>query len=150
MRGRALSLFVCICKGEYDEILEWPFGHEITLTLVDQNADPKQARDIVYRVHPNPSSTNLQFLGRPIGERNARCAIATNCKYSIEYNEYNASVQRVRSFDRSYYHRSVIELVRSFGAQRLIDLEVLHTLDYVKDNIIYFKVNIDLDNMIAV
>ena len=40
--------------------------------------------------------------------------------------------------------------MRSFGAQRLIDLEVLDTLDYVKDNIIYFKINIDLDNMIAV
>lgn len=75
VRGRALSLFVCICKGEFDEILEWPFAHEITLTLVDQKVDPKRARDIVYRVHPNPSISNLQFLGRPIGERNARCAI---------------------------------------------------------------------------
>ena len=32
-----LSFFMTITKGEYDALLQWPFRHKVTLTLLDQD-----------------------------------------------------------------------------------------------------------------
>ena len=43
-KGRYISYFLTIMKGEYDALLEWPFQHMGTMTLVNQkgnnNIDP--------------------------------------------------------------------------------------------------------------
>ncbi|XP_061197989.1 TNF receptor-associated factor 4-like [Saccostrea echinata] len=70
-RGRFLSIFICICKGEYDALLTWPFCHRIYFTLVDQCQDPAARRNVTYTIKPNTIKDNKAFLGRPIGERNA-------------------------------------------------------------------------------
>lgn len=31
-----MSVFVGIMRGEYDALLEWPFTHKVTITLMDQ------------------------------------------------------------------------------------------------------------------
>ena len=35
-QGTHLSLFVHIMKGEYDDLLNWPFHGSITLTVINQ------------------------------------------------------------------------------------------------------------------
>lgn len=70
-RGKFLSIFICICKGEYDALLTWPFYHRISFTLVDQCQDPAARRNVTYSIKPNTIKDNKPFLGRPIGERNA-------------------------------------------------------------------------------
>lgn len=70
-RGKFLSIFICICKGEYDALLGWPFCHRISFTLVDQCQDPAARRNVTYSIKPNIIRDNKAFLGRPIGERNA-------------------------------------------------------------------------------
>jgi len=37
-RGTHVSLFICLMRGEYDDELSWPFRGEITVELLDQNA----------------------------------------------------------------------------------------------------------------
>lgn len=106
-RGKHLSVFVCICKGEYDALLLWPFSHRVTFTLVDQCQDPEARRNVTYSVKPNTCKENKAFLGRPSGERNA-----------------------------------------SFGAQKFCDLAVVDTLDYIRDDALFIKVNIDMDDMV--
>lgn len=39
IRGAYISLFVHFMKGEYDNILEWPFKGSITLSILDQSED---------------------------------------------------------------------------------------------------------------
>ncbi|XP_067928241.1 TNF receptor-associated factor 4-like isoform X2 [Watersipora subatra] len=106
-RGKSFSVFVCICKGEHDALLLWPFCHRVTFTLLDQCQDPEARRNVTYSVKPNTCKENKAFLGRPSGERNA-----------------------------------------SFGAQKFCDLGIIDTLDYTRDDTLYLKVNIEMDDMV--
>ncbi len=108
-KGKFVSLFICICRGDYDSLLVWPFSHRITFTLLDQCEDVDNRRHITYSVKPNICKENKPFLGRPITERNA-----------------------------------------SFGAQKFTDLDTLGTLEYIKDDSIYIKVEIDSEEMIII
>ena len=102
-----MSLFVCICKGEYDNLLSWPFGHKVIFTLLDQCEDIPARRHISYTIKPNTCKENEPFLGKPVGDRNA-----------------------------------------SFGAQKFIELEILNSLDYIMNDSIYIKVEIDSQDMV--
>ena len=33
-KGKYVSLFASICRGEYDALLSWPFSHRVTFTLL--------------------------------------------------------------------------------------------------------------------
>ncbi|XP_077995572.1 TNF receptor-associated factor 4-like [Glandiceps talaboti] len=70
-KNHFMSVFVCICRGEYDALLPWPFSHRIVFTLIDQCQDPNARRNLSYQVKPNICKENKPFLGRPSGERNA-------------------------------------------------------------------------------
>ena len=65
-----MSLYVCICKGEYDSLLPWPFNYKIILTLIDQTKNISEQRHMSYVIKPNTCKENLSFLGRPFSERN--------------------------------------------------------------------------------
>ncbi len=65
-----MSVYVCVCKGEYDPLLAWPFVHRIVLTLIDQQEIQAQARSIQHVIKPNNCKENMSFLGRPLGDRN--------------------------------------------------------------------------------
>ena len=43
-KGKYISLFICICRGEYDALLVWPFSHRVTFTLLDQCDDVDNRR----------------------------------------------------------------------------------------------------------
>ncbi|XP_074642412.1 TNF receptor-associated factor 4-like [Tubulanus polymorphus] len=105
-RGKHMSLFVCIMRGDYDPLLTWPFSHRITFTLIDQCQDPAARRNIQYSIKPNTCKENRPFLGRPSSERNA-----------------------------------------SFGAQKFIELDIMNTLDYIRDDTIFIKVSIDTEEI---
>ena len=109
VKGKSVSLFICVCRGEYDALLVWPFSHRVTFTLLDQCDDVNNRRHIVYSVKPNICKENKPFLGRPVTERNA-----------------------------------------SFGAQKFTDLDTLATQEYVKDDTMFIKVEIDNEEMIVI
>ncbi|CAF1654076.1 unnamed protein product [Adineta ricciae] len=108
-KGKYVSLFICICRGDFDSLLVWPFSHRVIFTLLDQCEDVDNRRHIVYTVKPNICKENKPFLGRPISERNA-----------------------------------------SFGAQRFTDLDTMLTLEYVKEDTIFIKVEIDNEEMAVI
>ena len=60
-----LSIFVCLLRGEYDDILPWPFTKKITFTVIDQNEDLKERNNITANLRP--SSKAPIFCGRPTG-----------------------------------------------------------------------------------
>ena len=66
-----MSVFLSICRGEYDSLIAWPFNYRVTFTLVDQCQNPAARRDITYSIKPNICKENKTFLGRPTTDRNA-------------------------------------------------------------------------------
>ncbi len=58
-----LSFFVTIMQGEYDALLQWPFKHTVTLTLLDQD----RVKNISQTFQPEPTYSSFQ---RPRNEMN--------------------------------------------------------------------------------
>ncbi|CAM2719264.1 unnamed protein product [Rotaria socialis] len=108
-KGKYVSLFASICRGDYDALLSWPFSHRVTFTLLDQSEDINNRRPVTYSVKPNICKENKPFLGRPVTERNA-----------------------------------------SFGAQKFTELVTMTSFEYIKDDTIYIKVEIDNEEMIII
>ena len=55
-KGTHISLFFVVMKGEFDNILQWPFTHKVTFKLINQCG----GRDIVAIFQPDPMSTSFQ------------------------------------------------------------------------------------------
>ncbi|VDM41475.1 unnamed protein product [Toxocara canis] len=83
VRGEYMSAFVSIMRGEYDALLEWPFTHKVTITLMDQNPDVEARNDIEYVIQPTPIAGHKPFLDRPISERNASFGAVRFCELNI-------------------------------------------------------------------
>ena len=60
--GRYVAIFVHMMKGEYDDLLEWPFVGRITLSILDQS-DARYRTDISRIVQAKP---NLMPFQKPI------------------------------------------------------------------------------------
>ncbi|KAL3313459.1 TNF receptor-associated factor 4 [Cichlidogyrus casuarinus] len=85
-----LSVFVCICKGDHDNLLSWPFSSEVTLSILDQNLDPSLREHINFVIKPNPSVENKIFLGRPKSERNPCFGASKFCELSALTENYTS------------------------------------------------------------
>ena len=71
-KGRYISYFLTIMKGEYDALLEWPFHFTVTMTMINQ----KGGSNIVQSFKPNPNSASFH---RPKSDMN----VASGCpKYA--------------------------------------------------------------------
>ena len=60
------AIAVVLMEGEYDDILPWPFSKKITVTLIDQNEDLKERKNITKYLSPNGHVQGNIFSGRPI------------------------------------------------------------------------------------
>ncbi|XP_035691405.1 TNF receptor-associated factor 6-like [Branchiostoma floridae] len=81
-KGKFMSLFMCIIKGEFDALLPWPFAQKVIISVIDQCQDPDARKNIEYVIKPNTCKDNLQFLGRPIHERNPSFGTQMFCPLS--------------------------------------------------------------------
>ncbi len=62
-----ISLFVHFMKGEFDDILDWPFSGTITLSILDQNEDTSKRKPICETLVAKPE---LAAFLRPRTNRN--------------------------------------------------------------------------------
>ncbi len=67
--GTHLSLFLVLMRGEYDNILKWPFEYKVTMTLINQE---NRLDNIVNSFQPDPKSSSFQ---KPTSDKN----IASGC-----------------------------------------------------------------------
>ena len=74
--GTHLSIFFVIMKGEYDSLLQWPFDHNVSLVLVDQD----QRKHLVQTFKPNLQSNSFQ---RPKSDMNVASGCPEFAKLSI-------------------------------------------------------------------
>ena len=76
-RGRGyVSVYLIIMKGEYDDILPWPFQHKVIFTLIDQQEDPEKRRNIVREFVPDLSlKWDAESYARPTQDENRKVGI---------------------------------------------------------------------------
>jgi hypothetical protein len=55
--GTHMSIFIVICKGEYDPILVWPFAYQVTFCLFDQTG---KGRHVIDSFYPDIKSVSFQ------------------------------------------------------------------------------------------
>lgn len=68
-KNRYLSVFIGIMKGNYDAILPWPFQHEVTFTLIDQQQDPVKRDNVVTSFTPD-TKLHVCSFARPSTKQN--------------------------------------------------------------------------------
>ena len=74
--GTHLSIFFVIMRGEYDSLLQWPFDHNVSLVLVDQD----QRKHLVQTFKPNLQSNSFQ---RPKSDMNVASGCPEFAKLSV-------------------------------------------------------------------
>lgn len=52
-----MSLFFVIMRGEFDNVLQWPFTYRVTFRIMNQTPD---GQDIIKTFRPDPTSTSFQ------------------------------------------------------------------------------------------
>ncbi|KAJ7384289.1 TNF receptor-associated factor 3 [Desmophyllum pertusum] len=75
-KGKYLSLFIVLMRGEYDGLLSWPFQNKITMKLVDQ----EQISHITETFRPDPNSSSFQ---RPKSEMNIASGCPLFCSHGL-------------------------------------------------------------------
>ena len=56
-KGTHLSLFFVVMRGEFDNILQWPFTHKVTFKLINQVG----GEDIIVEtLQPDPTSVSFR------------------------------------------------------------------------------------------
>ena len=75
-KGSHMSLFFVLMKGEFDNILQWPFTHKVTFKLINRCG----GRDIVDIFQPDPLSSSFQ---KPKTDMN----VASGCPRFVSLNE---------------------------------------------------------------
>ena len=73
-KGDYLSLFFVIMKGQYDLLLQWPFGQKITLKLLGR----ERGEDITETFRPDPNSSSFK---RPQSEINLASGCPQFCSH---------------------------------------------------------------------
>ena len=59
------TIGVVLMEGEYDGILPWPFSKKITVTIIDQNEDLKERKNVTKYLSPSGHVQGSIFFGRP-------------------------------------------------------------------------------------
>ena len=75
-----LSLFFVIMRGEFDNILPWPFSHKVTFRLINQAG----GRDIIDTFQPDPMSSSFK---KPKSDMN----VASGCPRFVSHHDLKNS-----------------------------------------------------------
>ena len=67
-RYSSFNIAVILMEGEYDGILPWPFSKKMTVTLIDQNEDLKERKNITKYLSPSEHVRERIFSGRPTSD----------------------------------------------------------------------------------
>ena len=104
-RGTHISVFFVVMRGQYDEILRWPFRQKVTFMLVDQD----NVEHVIDAFRPDPNSSSFQ---RPRREEN----IASGCPLFCSLNQLNRHAY-VR--EDTMFLRIIVDDVEDFVVQQL-------------------------------
>ena len=73
-----LGVYICVMKSDHDAILSWPFKEKYTLTLIDQQDNEEERKNIVYSKTPEGEDS----FKRPIEKENSGYGCARFVSYA--------------------------------------------------------------------
>lgn len=62
--GTYLSIYIKLLPGDFDALLQWPFSHTVSFTLLDQTSSPDKPCNVPQSFVPDPSWKNFQRPSR--------------------------------------------------------------------------------------
>ena len=62
-----MSVSVCLCKTDVDDLVSWPFTKRVTVTLLDQRDEIADRRDVTQTI--DPANENPAVARRPKTDR---------------------------------------------------------------------------------
>lgn len=92
VRGTHMSIFLVICKGDFDPILSWPFHFPVNICLRDQTGEENHIVDSFY---PDFTSVSLQ---RPTSDQNIASGILKFCPWDAFQEQKQRYVQHDKVF----------------------------------------------------
>ncbi|KAK6469597.1 TNF receptor-associated factor 2-like [Huso huso] len=75
-RGSHASLFLCVMRGEWDDVLPWPFRHRVTFSCLDASGGGSDVREAFL---PDPLSASFQ-------KPRAAVNVASGCPLFIRHS----------------------------------------------------------------
>jgi len=75
-KGNSLSFFFVLMRGDYDNLLSWPFRHTISLMLMDQD---RRLQNICDTFTSDPTSNSFQ---KPVSEMNVASGVPCFIEHS--------------------------------------------------------------------
>jgi len=143
-------VFVCLCRGEYDSILEWPFTHRITFDLIDQT-DTAAVQTTAGSAPQKSASDQTESgqVGQGSGKGTGPDATVQNGDGQVQQvHHIEAAVTPAGTKDNlPYIIRPVGERNKCFGKQKFCALETLHKFNYIRDDTVFLRLSIDMDKV---
>ncbi|XP_028396300.1 TNF receptor-associated factor 5-like isoform X1 [Dendronephthya gigantea] len=65
-KGSCISVYIQLLKGDHDSLLRWPFQQEVKFTLIDQQNDHDERKNIVKVLAPAGNNEGIVNFQRPI------------------------------------------------------------------------------------
>lgn len=69
-KGSYISVYMQLLKGEHDALLKWPFQQEVKITLMDQQNDVDERRNIAKVLAPAGNNEGIVNFQRPVKSSN--------------------------------------------------------------------------------
>ena len=91
-RGTHMSIFLVICKGNFDPILSWPFHFPVNFCLFDQTGEENH---IVDSFDPHLTSVSFQ---QPTSDQNIPSGILKFCPWDAFQQQKQRYVQQDKMF----------------------------------------------------
>ena len=110
-------------RGEFDNILQWPFTHKVTFKLINQAG----GRDIVDTFQPDPMSS---FFRKPKSEMN----IPSGCPRFVSHTELEMS---------SSFKKLESDMNIASGCPQFVSHTELERGTFVMDDTIFIKCVVD-------
>lgn len=98
-KGSHLSLYFILLKGDYDNLLQWPFKQQIKFILIDQNIN--ESKNLTETFKPDPNSISYK---KPISYMNVASGLPLFCSHQKLFGP----VEYVK--DNTLFVKTVIDL----------------------------------------
>ena len=138
--GSHLSVYIGVVKGDYDNLLEWPFRYPITFTLLDQCADTEKRQHLSESFLPNPSWKQFQKPVQTTGN-----SLKPDMGDSISMVSRGTNASDIIPIGRM----DVTDQAMGFGYPKFVSHDLLKHGAFIKDDSLFLKISVDNSTFVA-
>ena len=133
--GNHLSVYIGLVKGDYDNILEWPFRYPVTVTLLDQCTDIEKRQHLSESFIPSSTWKHFQKPCQNLSGKSGELGMLP--------------ISRGTDASDIILGGAHWEQSMGFGYPRFVSHDVLKYSSFIKDDAIFLKVSVDNSTFVA-